>query len=47
MLGSTDFVDPVKWEDVVFHESDDDELITVIQLVSELWAGRNKCCVED
>ena len=43
----THFADPVKWEDVVFHESDDDELITVMQRVFALCAGRDECCVED
>ena len=46
-MNAVDFIDPVKWEDVVFHESDDDELITVSQHGFKLPSGRDKCCIED
>ena len=47
LMSAVDCIDPVKWEDVVFHESDDDELITVSQYGFKLLTGRDECCVED
>ena len=39
--------DPVKWDDVVFNDSDDDELISVRKIVLVLYQGRNEYFIED
>lgn len=39
--------DPVKWDDVVFNDSDDDELISVRKIALVLYQGRNEYFIED
>ena len=39
--------DPVKWDDVVFNDSDDDELISVRKMALGLYKGRNEYFTED
>lgn len=43
---SADFLDPVKWEDVVFHESDDDELITVYTILLSYAQGETSAALK-
>ena len=47
MIVQSNDLDPIKWDDVVFNDSDDDELISVRLKSFGLYKGRNECFAED